>query len=335
MLGHPAVRTPQPRSPRRRGRPLPQPLRPGRSVRAEPSLPADRSVPLQSPGGAQRDTARRPLHQPRARGPGARLRPGAVRLHRPEPRSPRARPRRPAPAHLRGRPARDSVPSSTSPSICDRGGSGSGLGATTCPTTSASCTSRWTTSPARPRDTTPTTARPRSSPSRCSRGSTTRATRPGSRTRPTSGRTHPSSRPTPYHAFVDPADVDLPVRRATWEEEAAQHLFLAGASAIRSFGVPPTKPGSDSCAPTYYGLMAEVDDKVGRLIDGLRDRDLLDRTLSSSRRITARCSATTGSPRSSATSTRRTTSRSSSAIRGRWPTRRGARWSTASPRTST
>ncbi len=85
--------------------------------------------------------------------------------------------------------------------------------------------------------------------------------------------------PTPYHAFVDPADVEPPVRRDTWEEEARQHPLLEGAIAIAALRGPDDEAGVRQLRATYYGLMAEVDDKVGRLFDGLRDRDLLDRTL--------------------------------------------------------
>ncbi len=85
--------------------------------------------------------------------------------------------------------------------------------------------------------------------------------------------------PSPYHAIVDPADVDLPVRKVTWEEEARQHPMLAGATAISDLRGPDDEAGIRLLRATYYGLMAEVDDKVGRLLDGLRDRELLDRTL--------------------------------------------------------
>ena len=85
--------------------------------------------------------------------------------------------------------------------------------------------------------------------------------------------------PTPYHAFVDPADVELPVRRDTWQEEGGQHPLLEGATAIAALRGPEDEAGVRQLRATYYGLMAEVDDKVGRLFDGLRDRDLLDRTL--------------------------------------------------------
>ena len=85
--------------------------------------------------------------------------------------------------------------------------------------------------------------------------------------------------PAPYHAIVDPADVDLPVRKPTWDEEGRQHPMLAGATAIADNRGPEDEAGIRRLRATYYGLMEEVDDKVGRLLDGLRARDLLDRTL--------------------------------------------------------
>ena len=90
--GHPVVRTPEPRPARRRRRLVPPPLRQRGAVRAEPGRPLHRHVPVQPPGGDQRLPARRPLHERRPRGPGARLRTRAVRLHRHRRRPPHGRP---------------------------------------------------------------------------------------------------------------------------------------------------------------------------------------------------------------------------------------------------
>ena len=63
-------------------------------------------VPDEQPGGRQRHAARRPLRQRRPRRSARRLRAGAVRLHRPGRRpAQRRRPRRPAAVDLRGRAA--------------------------------------------------------------------------------------------------------------------------------------------------------------------------------------------------------------------------------------
>jgi arylsulfatase A-like enzyme len=85
--------------------------------------------------------------------------------------------------------------------------------------------------------------------------------------------------PDPYHAAVDPGSVPMPVRRATWTEEGAQHPFLAAATGLADLRGPEDEAGIRRLRAAYYGLMAEVDDKLGRLFDGLRARGQLDRTL--------------------------------------------------------
>ena len=94
----PGRRDAQPRPAGRRGRPVRQPLRPVHAVRSEPGVDPHRAVPEEPPLGSQRHAARRPLHQPGARGPLRRLRPDALRLHRHQPRPAAAPPRRPAAA---------------------------------------------------------------------------------------------------------------------------------------------------------------------------------------------------------------------------------------------
>ena len=78
-------------------------------MRAEPGVALHRHVPDEPPVGAQRHAARRPPHQRRARRPRARLRAGALRLHRHERRPPhRRRPTTPGSA-----PTRACSPAST------------------------------------------------------------------------------------------------------------------------------------------------------------------------------------------------------------------------------
>ena len=95
-----------PRRPRRPGRLLPPALRAGGAVRAEPCVAPHRPLPPQPPLGNERNAARRAPHQLGDRGPEARLRPRALRLHRHESGSAHARPRASVPAHLRGPAAR-------------------------------------------------------------------------------------------------------------------------------------------------------------------------------------------------------------------------------------
>ena len=100
-LGHPHVRTPEPRRADRRRRPVREPLRPVHALRAVAHQPPDRALPDEPPLGPQRHAARRPLHQRRARGAQARLRPDALRLYRHLARPARQGPARPGGAGLR------------------------------------------------------------------------------------------------------------------------------------------------------------------------------------------------------------------------------------------
>jgi len=71
----------------------------------------------------------------------------------------------------------------------------------------------------------------------------------------------------PYHDRYDPADVPLPVRAETAEAEGAQHLIAEVAMTI--VGAPADEAEIRQIRATYYGMMAEVDDQVGRLLDWL------------------------------------------------------------------
>jgi len=96
--------------------------------------------------------------------------------------------------------------------------------------------------------------------------------------------------PEPYHARYDPADVPAPVRAASPEAEASQHPFLAhylynqrgwglyvGHESRRNLELDDRE--ILQARATYYAMMNEVDDQVGRLIEFLRAAGLYDRTL--------------------------------------------------------
>jgi len=85
--------------------------------------------------------------------------------------------------------------------------------------------------------------------------------------------------PAPYHRLIDPADTPPPRRAATPEEEGRVHPLLAGAIATMGALQRCDDDAVRWLRAAYYGLMAEVDAQVGRLLDGLRDRGVLDRTL--------------------------------------------------------
>jgi arylsulfatase A-like enzyme len=81
-------------------------------------------------------------------------------------------------------------------------------------------------------------------------------------------RPHPPYRVVaPYHDRYDPADVPMPVRAATPEIEGLQHPLAALAPSI--VGAPADEAEMRQIRATYYGLMAEVDHHLGRLLDWL------------------------------------------------------------------
>ena len=79
--------------------------------------------------------------------------------------------------------------------------------------------------------------------------------------------------PEPYHDLVDPAEVPEPIL----DEPGDNHPFLATA---RAWVAPPTDPlDLRQVRATYYGMMAEVDTQMGRLLTGLDDLGVADQTI--------------------------------------------------------
>src|SRR5690606_22468406 len=68
-----------------------------------------------------------------------------------------------------------------------------------------------------------------------------------------------------------------PVRRATPEEEAALHPFVAAAQLITPS--PTDDLEQRQLQATYYGMIAEVDHQLGVLLDGLDRLGLTEDTL--------------------------------------------------------
>ena len=124
--------------------------------------------------------------------------------------------------------------------------------------------------------------------------------------------------------------------RASRAEEGAQHPLLGVMIDHPFVKSPDDRQEQRELQATYYGMIAEVDDQLGRIFDWLDETGLADkharRAHVGSRRD---CSATTGSCRSSGWFDQRSTCRSSSATRVRSSTRHAARRSTRSPSTST
>jgi arylsulfatase A-like enzyme len=75
--------------------------------------------------------------------------------------------------------------------------------------------------------------------------------------------------PAPYDTMFDPDTVPEPVRARTPDEEGAQHPML-GAMIRHPLVMAPDDPRElRELRATYYGMMAEVDDQLGRLFDWL------------------------------------------------------------------
>lgn len=89
----------------------------------------------------------------------------------------------------------------------------------------------------------------------------------------------PRVAPAPFHDLIDPADVPAPVRHATVEAEGAAHPLLALALQLGGVGAPAQEHELRQLMATYWGMLAEVDEKFGRLLDHLaatgRDADTL------------------------------------------------------------
>jgi len=96
--------------------------------------------------------------------------------------------------------------------------------------------------------------------------------------------------PEPYNALYDAAEMPPPVRRATPEQEAAQHpwtrFYLSnqldapythGASLDEYLELDDREIGQ--IRATYYAMMTEVDAQIGRLIAQLKDSGAWRRTL--------------------------------------------------------
>ena len=81
--------------------------------------------------------------------------------------------------------------------------------------------------------------------------------------------------PEPYNDLVDPASVPEPLA----DESGDEHPFLAAARSWRHTR-PPSEPlDLRQLRATYYGMMSEVDDQVGRLLAALEWTGAADDTI--------------------------------------------------------
>ena len=85
--------------------------------------------------------------------------------------------------------------------------------------------------------------------------------------------------PAPYDTMFDPASVPDPVRAVTRAEGGVQHPLL-GMLIDHPFVRSPDDPREQrELRATYYGMIAEVDDQLGRIFDALDETGLAARTL--------------------------------------------------------
>lgn len=93
-------------------------------------------------------------------------------------------------------------------------------------------------------------------------------------------RPHPPFKAHPEHfGLVDPADVPLPDRAPSVEAEGALHPFLRAALDLGFVRAPEDEADLRRLRATYYAMVAEVDESLGRVFDALRATSQWDDTL--------------------------------------------------------
>jgi arylsulfatase A-like enzyme len=85
--------------------------------------------------------------------------------------------------------------------------------------------------------------------------------------------------PSPYDTMFDPASVPSPVRAPTRAEEGAQHPLLGVMIDHPLLKSPDDPQEQRKLQATYYGMLAEVDDQLGRLLAWLDAAGQADDTI--------------------------------------------------------
>jgi arylsulfatase A-like enzyme len=85
--------------------------------------------------------------------------------------------------------------------------------------------------------------------------------------------------PAPYDTIVDPATVPEPVRAPSREAEGAQHPLLGVMITHPLLASPDDEQDQRELQATYYGMLREVDDQLGRILDWLDESGQAARTL--------------------------------------------------------
>jgi arylsulfatase A-like enzyme len=85
--------------------------------------------------------------------------------------------------------------------------------------------------------------------------------------------------PAPYDTMFEPGSVPTPVRAGTRAEEGAQHPLLGVMIDHPFLKSPDDDVEQRELQATYYGMLAEVDDQIARILDWLDASGQADRTL--------------------------------------------------------
>jgi arylsulfatase A-like enzyme len=84
--------------------------------------------------------------------------------------------------------------------------------------------------------------------------------------------------PAPYNSRYPPAELPNPVRAASWQDEARQHPWLAFQLGRRGY-LADDDDRRRRLQASYFGLMSEVDDNLGRLVAHLKASGQYQQTL--------------------------------------------------------
>jgi arylsulfatase A-like enzyme len=85
--------------------------------------------------------------------------------------------------------------------------------------------------------------------------------------------------PEPYNTMFDPMLVPMPVRAPSRDVEAEQHPLVAALVNHPFLTSPDDEKELRQLRATYYGMQAEVDDQLGRILDHLDATGEADRTI--------------------------------------------------------
>ena len=85
--------------------------------------------------------------------------------------------------------------------------------------------------------------------------------------------------PEPYNRLYDPAAMELPNRCEDSDREAQQHPFLDYHLKHTKYAAPESEAAVKRAKASYYGLMTEVDDNLGRLFATLKSGGHWESTL--------------------------------------------------------